>query len=136
MESVTKGEGNIYRVAASKDMSADDNGSTVGGNSIRIADSRTDTEIGAHKVGHSLGADHKSSGILTSSAGDQNRSNDIISSNISDVLGGFIGNSSDPNKAKETSGGLGKATIHLESNNLKTDKDYKKFKNGSLQAAE
>jgi RHS repeat-associated protein len=136
MESATKGEGNIYRVSAGKDMEFGDNGTTAGGNSIRVKDSRADTETGAHEVGHTLGADHTSSGILTTSSEDINRSNDINSSNISDIMNAIVGTPLEPNKAKDTTGGLGKATIHIQNNNLQTDKDYKKFKNGSIQSAE
>lgn len=136
MESATKGERNIYRVAASKDMDSNENGVTSGGNSIRVKDSRADTETGAHEVGHSLGADHTSSGILTISSDDPNRSNDINSSNISDVMNAIVGTPSEPDKAKEATGGLGQATIHIENNNLQTDKDYKRFRNGGIQSAE
>ncbi|WP_051882075.1 RHS repeat-associated core domain-containing protein [Chryseobacterium soli] len=136
MESATKGEGNIYRFAASKDMNSNENGVTSGGNSIRVKDSRADTETGAHEVGHSLGADHTSSGILTISSDDPNRSNDINSSNISDVMNAIVGTPSEPDKAKEATGGLGQATIHIENNNLQTDKDYKRFRNGGIQSAE
>jgi hypothetical protein len=136
MESATKGEGNIYRVAAAKDMESGDNGVTAGGNSIRVKDSREDSETGAHEVGHTLGADHTTSGILTTSSGDPNRSNDITSSNISDVMNAIIGTPSEPNKAKTATGGLGQATIHIQNNNLQTDKEYKRFRNGSIQQAE
>ena len=136
MESTTKGEGNIYRVSPSKDMGSDENGVTAGGNSIKVLDSRENTETGAHEVGHTLGAAHSSSGILTSAASDENRSGSITSSNISDIIDAIAGTPSEPNKAEDEKTGFSQATIHIQNNNLKTEKDYKKFRNGKVQSAE
>ncbi len=70
---------NIYQLLPDSDLNLDSNtnGITVSGNVIKVKNSRANSCTGSHEVGHSLGLDHFTSGILTPSSNDQNRTNEI-----------------------------------------------------------
>jgi RHS repeat-associated protein len=80
------GQANLYMVVPDAKMSANENGSTTGGNFVRVKDSRQSTETGAHEMGHTLGLDHSSSGLMTPSSSDSNRSTNIQKSDVKDML--------------------------------------------------
>ena len=124
------GEANSYRILSDSKVEEGTNGTSDGRN-IMVKSSRSDTETGSHEVGHTLGANHSNSGILTEASSDPNRSNNITSSNVSDVMNAIKGTPTEPTKARSASGGLGQATIYIN-NNLQTDKEYRRFRNGSV----
>jgi RHS repeat-associated protein len=62
------------------------NGVTTGGSLINIKDSRKSEDTGAHEVGHTLGLGHYFKGILTASSNDPNRSLNITTSYIEDLI--------------------------------------------------
>ena len=126
------GEANSYRILSDSKVEEGTNGTTSEGKSIMVKTSRAYTETGAHEIGHSLGADHSNSGILTSSSEDMNRSNDITSTNVADIMRAIKSTPTEPTKTKVPSGGLGRGTIHIDNNNLQTEKDYKNFRNGNI----
>jgi hypothetical protein len=81
------GEGNVYNVVADSDLPSNTNGTTSGGNYVRVKDSRKTTDTGGHEVGHTLGMEHTGNGIMTSTSSSSSRSNNT---NKSDVRAAII----------------------------------------------
>jgi len=80
------GQGNIYRVVPDSKLDANTNGTTINGNYIQVKDSQQDANTGAHEMGHTLGLDHDTKGLMTPSSTDPNRSNNINQSNVKDMI--------------------------------------------------
>lgn len=62
------------------------NGITVEGNKIGVKFSQRNGTTGAHEVGHTLGLIHSTSGLMTASSTDFNRSNDLNVVGIKDMI--------------------------------------------------
>ncbi|MBR4839334.1 MAG: hypothetical protein IK005_02525 [Paludibacteraceae bacterium] len=70
--------GNGYSVTADNNIKREDNnGYTSQGKLITIKESKKDASTGAHEVGHTLGLDHFSSGLMTPGEPDAFRSDEI-----------------------------------------------------------
>ncbi|MBP5456944.1 MAG: hypothetical protein J6Y37_10615 [Paludibacteraceae bacterium] len=70
--------GNGYSVTADQNIKRENsNGNTTQGKLIYIKESKKDATTGAHEVGHTLGLDHFSSGIMTPGEPDAFRSDEI-----------------------------------------------------------
>jgi RHS repeat-associated protein len=80
------GGSNVYSVVADSKLDANTNGITVGGNFVRVKDSRKNTDTGAHEVGHTLGLIHSSSGLMTASSTDGSRNETVNISGLKDMF--------------------------------------------------
>jgi hypothetical protein len=80
------GQANVYMVVPDAKMGANNNGSTSGGNFVQVKNSRQSTETGAHEMGHTLGLDHNTNGLMTPSSTDPSRSTNIQKSDIKDMI--------------------------------------------------
>lgn len=123
-------EGNSYRIAPSSSFTNETTmGITANGKYARVRDGQEDTSTGTggHEVGHTLGV--KDGGDIM---GGQD-STKITSSHISEVLEAIGSTPENPNESNSPS--RPKAIIHIENNNLKTDKDYENFRNGKVKSA-
>ncbi|MFV0547041.1 MAG: RHS repeat-associated core domain-containing protein, partial [Bacteroides sp.] len=81
-----RGEGNVYHVVSDSDLSSNTNGTTSGGNYVRVKDTRKTTDTGAHEVGHTLGMGHTGDGVMTSISSSSRTNN----TNTSDVKAAII----------------------------------------------
>lgn len=84
---------NTYSVLADSDKKFESgeegkstNATTTGGSVINVKDSRKSTETGAHEVGHTLGLEHYSKGVLTATSNDPNRSSSITGGYVKDLI--------------------------------------------------
>jgi len=80
------GLGNVYRVVPDSDMGENTNGTTTGGNYIQVKESKQHSKTGGHEMGHTVGLDHNSSGLMTAGETDPNRSSKINKSDIKDMF--------------------------------------------------
>ncbi|WP_168797677.1 RHS repeat-associated core domain-containing protein [Neolewinella litorea] len=64
-------------IFSNKNPDAETNGATKSGDYVSVKESRTDTDTGAHEIGHNLGAGHRSSGVITSAFNSPARSGEI-----------------------------------------------------------
>lgn len=86
LSSDNSGQGNIFRVVPDSKMDSNTNGTTIGENYIQVKDSRANSDTGAHEMGHTLGLDHNTSGLMTPASADSGRSNDLKKSDIKDII--------------------------------------------------
>lgn len=127
----TSGEGNSYRIASDASFTKDSvAGVTTEGKYSRVRESQSDAETGTggHEIGHTLGVDDGSDIMGGSDP------TTINSGHIKEVLEAIGGTPDDPNKSNSAENP--KATIHIENNNLKTDKDYENFRKGKVKAVD
>jgi hypothetical protein len=80
------GEGNIYMVVPDTELSSNQNGVTVGGNFVRVKNSRANNDTGSHEIGHSLGVVHSEKGLMTPSSTDPKRTNSISRKEVNQIL--------------------------------------------------
>jgi hypothetical protein len=68
-KNVSDGSSNVYRIATKDDLkkgySSETQGATFGRNVVTAREENAENTTGAHEVGHSLGLDHYSSGVMT-----------------------------------------------------------------------
>jgi hypothetical protein len=124
-------EGNSYRIAPDSSFDKDTiMGITTNGKYARVKEGQEDvsTGTGGHEIGHTLGV-KDGNNIM----GGQ-ESTIITSSHIGEVLNAIGSTPDSPNES--TSPSNPKATIHIENNNLKTDKEYENFRNGKVKSAD
>lgn len=62
------------------------NGTTIGGNYIKVKNTQVDADTGSHEVGHSLGLKHNRQGLMTPASTDSRRSSNINANDISDMI--------------------------------------------------
>src|SRR5690554_6120621 len=93
------GSSNTYRVAPDSDKRfesdkehAEKNGMVMNGDSVYVKDSRKDTDTTTHEIGHTLGVEHKRSGVMTANSNDPKRSETINESYIKDIFSNAIDN--------------------------------------------
>ncbi|HMQ47186.1 MAG TPA: RHS repeat-associated core domain-containing protein [Saprospiraceae bacterium] len=77
-KTTSDGSSNAYEVKPNTDKdftgkNSQRNGVTKGGNLVLVKQSRASSDTGAHEVGHALGVDHSSTGIMTAASNDPNR---------------------------------------------------------------
>ena len=125
----SSGEGNSYRTAPDDSFNEGIKGVAGLSKYVRVKDSESDpsTGTGGHEVGHTLGVSHKYEDIMGNSD-----STEINSNHIKEILDAIGGTPDNPNNSNSTQP---KATMHIQNNNLKTDQDYEKFRNGKVKAA-
>jgi len=117
---------NFFIVREDKDLKANQNGTTEGGNYIEVKKSRVGTRTGAHEVGHTLGMTHTDSGVMTASSTDPKRSDKVLKSSIQTS----IRNTFSGKVAKERGAPAGRGT-RIE--NLQLFPVHKKFKKGKIK---
>ncbi|MCI3938906.1 RHS repeat-associated core domain-containing protein [Chryseobacterium aahli] len=125
----SSGEGNSYRTAPDDSFNEGIKGVAGLSKYVRVKDSESDpsTGTGGHEVGHTLGVSHKYEDIMGNSD-----STEVTSNHVKEILDAIGGSPDNPNNSNSTQP---KATIHIRNNNLKTDQDYEKFRNGKVKAA-
>ncbi|OBW39600.1 hypothetical protein AB670_04052 [Chryseobacterium sp. MOF25P] len=130
LNSDQSGEGNTYRVNNDSDFEENEKGYTEEGKSIAVKKSESDSKkgTGAHEIGHTLNI-LDGGGVMGSS-----NSSSINSQHVKEILSAIGGTPQNPTKS--TPRPNHSATIHLENNNLKTNDDYKKLRNGKVKSAE
>jgi RHS repeat-associated protein len=133
----TSGEGNVYRVLPDNKFDSNTNGSTSE-DYVTLRESKRNASTGKHEIGHSLGMVHAENGLMTAGETDPNRTNDINSGNVSNIVSAIGSTLNQPNKAsKPLEPGAGRATLHLVNTNSvsapKTDKGYRKLRNGTVK---
>jgi len=98
------GQGNVYIVVPDSKLDANTNGATINGNYIQVKYSQQNANTGAHEMGHSLGLDHDTKGLMTPSSTDPNRSSNVNKRNVNDMisypLGGKVNYEYDSNGNK------------------------------------
>lgn len=123
------GEGNLYTVVADSKLDANTNGTTSGGDYIKVKDSQKSADTGTHEMGHSLGLVHDSKGLMTPASSDPNRSSSVNKSSVSDIirypLKGKVNSETDSNG---TTVNAGKGTV--KNNTPFTNKE---LKNGKIE---
>ena len=80
------GGGNAYVIVGNSALDANENGKTSSGNLIRVKDSQKSSDTGAHEIGHTLGFVHSNSGLMTETATDSNRSNNLRTGGVKDMI--------------------------------------------------
>ena len=112
-------------------------GITVGGKEITERSTSSD-DTGGHEVGHTLGLNDApaiSSDIMTHTS----ESGDTINADyIQGILSYYDGNVSNPNQTSDKTkipGNPGSVVIDSANSNLKTEKDYEKFKKGKVRTS-
>lgn len=113
---------NSYILLPDNKMDVNKNGHARGGNVIEIKDAKQNELTGAHEVGHTLGLTHSTSGLMTPSASDPNRTHEIGSDDLENMI-------SYPLKGKtnsENGNVAGKGTLNPNSQiiNLKEYEGY------------
>ena len=85
------GYSNTYEVRSDDDpkFTSDPNlnGTTAGGKSIFIKNSRINTETGAHEIGHTLGLLHNTYGLMTAESSSNSRNAFLQKSDIKVMIG-------------------------------------------------
>ncbi|MBB1140693.1 hypothetical protein [Myroides sp. WP-1] len=81
----SSGGANLYTVD-NTGLDPNTNGTTIGGNYIKVKDTQADADTGSHEVGHSLGLKHNRKGLMTPASIDSSRSSNINSNDISDMI--------------------------------------------------
>ncbi|KFE98930.1 hypothetical protein IX39_16120 [Chryseobacterium formosense] len=133
----TTGEANSYRLLSDEKVAdPNDNGSAYRDVVVIKRSHAENEETGPHEIGHTLGSTHTSNGFLAPSSNSEGRNSSLPMEAITNIMGTIKSTQSEPNKAKASMGSLGQATIHLINDNLKNDKDYKKFRNGTVKLAQ
>ena len=133
----TSGEGNAYRVLPDNKFDSNTNGATSE-DYVTVRESKRKANTGKHEVGHSLGVTHAENGLMTATETDLNRTSNINSGNVSNIVSAIGSSINQPNKAnKPLEAGAGRATLHLVNTNSvsapKTDKGYRKLRNGTVK---
>ncbi|MDF2833921.1 MAG: hypothetical protein K0Q82_3027 [Chryseobacterium indoltheticum] len=124
-------EGNSYRIAPDSSFDSETvMGVTAIGKYARVRNGQEDvnTGTGGHEVGHTLGV-----GDGNNIMGGQ-ESTTITPSHISEVLNAIDSTPENPNQSTTTSNP--RATIQIENNKLKTDKEYENFRKGKVKSAD
>ena len=77
---------NSYALDFNYEKTENLNGRTNNGRFIGVRPSRSDTDTGAHEVGHTLGLEHQHSGIMTAGETDPTRSSKINKNTIKTIV--------------------------------------------------
>jgi RHS repeat-associated protein len=78
------GQANAYLVKPDFDDANKNGGSS--GNNIEVKESRQNSETGAHEMGHTLGLNHNTTGVMTEAQTDPNRSTNLQKSDVKDMI--------------------------------------------------
>ena len=114
------GAGNVFQVVGNSDLGENINGTTSGGNFIRVKDAQKTADTGAHEVGHTLGLTHSSSGLMTPSSTDNRRSGDLNTRG----LNGMITNPLIGRISSEGGSNAGKGTVTYFNPSYSTERLY------------
>ena len=80
------GVGNVFQIVKNSALEENTNGTTIGGNFIQVKDAQKTADTGAHEVGHTLGLIHSSSGLMTPSSIDADRSSNLNIGGLKDMV--------------------------------------------------
>ena len=88
VDAAKKGLGNSYKLSNISQYKPNIfvNGATKYDKFITVDNSRIFSNTGAHEMGHALGMDHASEGIMTPTSNDENRSRPIPQENIDQMI--------------------------------------------------
>jgi len=80
------GSSNVYGIVPDDYTST--HGTTSGGNLVKVEQSDAQGTVGAHEVGHTLGLDHSTSGVMTEGINHPEHSSSISNWNVKDIIKG------------------------------------------------
>ena len=114
---------NTYMLTDIKDPNI--NGETQGGRVITVDTKQADSSTGAHEIGHTVGLQHSSIGLMTAASSDPYRSNNISKSEVKTIIKRAI--KGKPSTDLEGTA-AGKGNFHNISNNAEDTNIKFKFK--------
>jgi hypothetical protein len=124
------GAGNVYQVVDNSALGLNVNGTTVGGNYVKVKDVQKSADTGTHEVGHSLGLVHSTSGIMTPSSTDPNRSTNLRTNDVREM----ITNPLNGRVNSEGGNNSGRGTVRYFTPSFSTEPLYKPInKNGRVK---